>query len=155
MRKIWFLFAIIAVCTAMNEEEFIKGYLEGLDERKDYTDLLPCSGGVEGVANAMYTAYAWMRPLTIVTIPVGITNLFTGIRALLNVLRPCSAEYKQLHVLETKMNTIHPNILVIKIMANTKFWGDLISQAVRAYQLGSSSEMGKAFAHMPFQLLMA
>ena len=155
MNKLLILLALVAACTAINEESFIRGYLSAIEETKDPADLFPCVRNIRDIVYNLYVAYGIMKPMTAQAIMIGISRVFDLTGQLFNTLRPCSAGYTQLEYFERKVNSRSIAEILSKIYGSMKFYTNEVIRCIKSYLSSNSLEMGHCFANVPYKLVAA
>jgi len=105
--KALLVFLVIAAVSAheltLNDgptpENFIKGFLSGIGERKSPDDLIKCLHKVEEVIAKIHAALELILSFEIQNIIKGVTQLIAAVKELNEVVKPCSEGYETLRQL--------------------------------------------------------
>jgi len=77
-------------------EDFVKGFLNGIGEKKDPGDLIKCAHKVEELIMKIHEALELILTFEIPNIIKGVTQLISAVRELNELIRPCSEGYETL-----------------------------------------------------------
>lgn len=95
-----FLFAV-ALCTALPRDEtpsedFLKGFLEGINEKGDIKKLLDCLKDLNPLFLKLKEALAHIKAMKLEEVIKGVTLLVEAVREFMDMLKPCSEGFEQL-----------------------------------------------------------
>jgi len=83
--------------------DFIKGFLEGIDEKKSIDDMILCINSIEEVIKKIIDALELIKKFDFENIVEGISRLLAALKELSDAVRPCSNGYKVLEKLIQKI----------------------------------------------------
>ena len=133
---------------------FIKGFLEGVNEKGDVNELLKCLKDVEPIINEIIEAVQLILTMKIENIIKGVTLLVQAVTKLINLLQPCTSGFEQLEkLIEAIINT---NIMKIitKIIANIGKFIEDFTTCFEAFKSGDFEKAGKAIGDVFFRLYL-
>ena len=134
--------------------DFIKGFLEGLNEKGDVNELLKCLKDIEPIMNKIIEAIQLIMTMKIENIISGVVMLVQAVTDLINILQPCSAGFEQLEkLIEAIFNTDIMKIIT-KIMANLPKFIEDFTICVQAFLSGDFEKSGKALGDVFFRLYL-
>ena len=111
-----------------NFVNFIKGFLLGLNEKGDITELLKCVKDLEHIIKKIEEAIKLLKDIKKIDKFIqGLVILFQAVTELINMLKPCAKGFEQIKKLFEALKHIDFMKLVFKIMANpTVFIQDIM-----------------------------
>ena len=134
--------------------DFIKGFLEGVNEKGDVNELLKCLKDVEPLINQIIEAIQLILTMKIENIMKGVTLLIQAVTELINLLQPCSKGFEQLEkLIEAIFNTDIMKI-IMKIIANLPKFIEDFTIIIQAFNSGDFEKAGKALGDIFFRLYL-
>jgi len=160
MKGLLVLLAIVAVCVAdtrisfapqgdgVDFVAFIKGFLEGINEKGDINKLLQCIKGGEEIVQKIITAINYLKNMNFENIIKGLTLLFEAIKQLLEMLKPCMEGFDQLKKLLNAIAHVDIKKIALKILTHpTEFLKD-ITKAIECFGKGDLFCAGKCIGDL-------
>jgi hypothetical protein len=133
---------------------FIKGFLEGVNEKGDVKELLKCLKDVEPLINKIIEAIQLILTMKIDNIMKGVIELVQAVTELINLLQPCSQGFEQLEkLIEAIFNTDIMKIIT-KIIANLPKFIEDFTTCIQAFTKGDFETAGKALGDVFFRLYL-
>lgn len=93
--------------------DFMKGFLEGIGEQGDINKLLQCLKDLESIFAKLKEALEHLKHMKLEDIIKGLTLLFTAVRELMEMLKPCSEGFDKIKKLIAAI--AHPDIKKIAV----------------------------------------
>ena len=112
-------------------EDFLRGLLEGLNEKGDVNDLLKCTQGLEDAVNKVTEAFKLIGKRSFEYILAGIIMLVQAVKEIMNILKPCSDGYAQFKKLVVAMQKTKPIQLVMRVLADLNTYITLIEDFIK------------------------
>jgi len=134
--------------------DFIKGFLEGLNEKGDINNLLKCVKDIEKIVNKIIEAIGYISKMDFQNIIKGITLLLEAVSELLNELRPCSDGFEQIKKLIDAISHVDIVKLVFKILANPGPIIQDIMDCINAFNGGDFHRAGKDIGDLLFRMFL-
>ena len=134
--------------------DFLKGFLEGLNEKGDVNDLLKCLKDVEPIINKIIAAIQLILTMKIENIINGVMQLVQAVTELINLLQPCTKGFEQLEkLIEAIINTDIMKI-ISKIIANLGKFIEDFTNCIKAFTSGDYEGAGKALGDVFYRLYL-
>lgn len=151
--KVLFVFLLIAASSAFQyeftdgptAEDFIKGFLDGIGETKSFDDIKKCIKDAEIVIKKIYQAFELIMKFTIDDIIKGLTQLFSAVKELFDVLDACKTGYDVLEKLITAITEADSAVVLQKFMKNIFVYISLVTEAVKCFTAETYECAGKNF----------
>ena len=134
--------------------EFMKGFLEGINEKGDINNMLECVKKLEFIIPKIVEAIQDIIKGDITSIIKGITLLLEGVRDMLRILTPCQNGYEQIAKLMEAIKNVKILNLVFKILDNPKNFVPLIVNCVKAFTDGDYHGAGLNLGTFLYRLLL-
>lgn len=139
---------------AFDPVAFIKGFLEGINEKGDINELLKCVKNIEQIVTKIIEAIELIKKMDFINLVKGITMLIESITELLSVLKPCSSGFEQIKKLIEAVGKIDVVKLVFKILHDPgPFVQDIIG-AIDAFKNGNYQNAGKYLGDFLYRLFL-
>jgi molecular chaperone GrpE (heat shock protein) len=155
MKVLLVFLALVAICGArpyhLNVEiptdssfvEFMKGFLEGINETGDINKLLECIHSGEEIINKIKAALELIAKKDIGSIFAGITMLVDAVKTLMSAMQPCMEGFDQLKRLMNAITHIDIMKIVMKVLTHlSEFIGDVVN-AIGCFKSGDMHCAGK------------
>jgi uncharacterized protein YjgD (DUF1641 family) len=128
--------------------EFLKGFLEGINEKGDINELMKCIKGGEDIIKKIIDAIKLIKTMNPAKVLEGVKMLIEAVKALFEMIKPCMDGFEELKKLYNAI--IHANIteIVKKILAHPVQFITLITQAVEAFGKKDYHGAGKAIGKL-------
>ncbi len=134
--------------------EFIKGFLEGLNEKGDINELLKCVKNIEQIVNKIIEAIGYIKNGDVTNLIKGITLLLEAVTELLNVLMPCASGFEQIKKLVDAIAHVDIIKLVFKILANPGPIIQDVMDCIDAFNNGDFHRAGKDIGDILFRMFL-
>ena len=112
--------------------EFLKGFLEGINEQGDINELLKCANNIESIINKIIEAFELIKKKTFDSIIAGVGLLIQAVKELLAILKPCSEGFTQIKKLLEALKNISVIKIAMKILAELGTYIQLITDFISA-----------------------
>lgn len=139
---------------ANNFVEFMKGFLEGINEKGDFEKLMKCIKDGEHIVVKIIDAIKKIKTLNPIKVMEGVKELIEAVKELMAMLKPCTEGFE---VLKKLINAIaHVNIanLVKHILAHPGEFIKLITQAIESFVKKDWHGTGKAIGGLLYLLFL-
>jgi len=135
--------------------EFIKGLLEGLNEKGDINELLKCVKNIESIVNKIIEAIGYIKQKDPMNLIKGITMLIEAVTELMNVLAPCASGFEQIKKLIDAITHIDIMKLVFKILADPSPYIADVMDAIEAFNSGDFHRAGKDIGDLLYRMFLS
>ena len=149
------LFLVEVATVQINVVDFLKGFLEGLNEKGDINELLKCVKDLEHIISKIIEAINYIKKMDIGNLMKGLTLLFEAITELLNVLKPCTQGFEQIKKLIEAFAHIDIMKIIFKILANPGPYIQDVTDAIDAFQKNDGHRAGKDIGDILYRLFLA
>jgi len=135
--------------------DFIKGFLEGINEKGDANKLLECIKGGEEIMDKVMEAIEYLLKLDMENIMKGLTMLVEAVHELAEKFKPCSEGFQQVQKLIKAIANVDIMQIFLKIMADpAKLIHDLLD-CVDMMKNGFYDKAGKDLGDFVFILFLS
>lgn len=128
--------------------EFIKGFLEGINENGNIESLMKCIKGGEEIMSKIVEAIKLIKTMDPVKVLKGVKDLVEAIKAIMKMLKPCTEGFEQLKKLLNALAHISVQNIVKKIISHPEEIIKYITQAVEGFSKNDFRLFGKAIGQM-------
>lgn len=150
------LACIIAVALTMPSDvdmeepfvDFIKGFLEGINEKGDIESLMKCIKGGEEIMKKIIEALKLIKTLDPLKVLSGVKELVDAIKALLKILHPCMEGFEQLKKLLDALAHVSITKIVKKIITHPGEFIKHIVQCIEGFTKHNYHQFGKALGQL-------
>lgn len=125
--------------------EFLKGFLQGLNEKGDVKELIKCVKELDHVVAKILAAIKLILTKEYQNIVKGLTLLFEAINEFLNILAPCTKGFEQIKKLLEAFQHLEFMKLIYKILANPQPY---IQNCMGFYEAMTTGNWNKAGFHL-------
>lgn len=137
-----------------NAFEFLKGFLEGLNEKGDINKLVHCIRNVDDIAEKIVHALELIITGDIREIFEGVRLLVESVQEYINTIIPCAKGFHQIIRLFKKLHRLEIRVIFHKIIQNADFYRDLIEKCIDAFRKNEYKLAGKYLGQFLFKLLL-
>eukprot|EP01022_Parablepharisma_sp_SALTPOND_P018570 TRINITY_DN304_c0_g1_i8.p3 TRINITY_DN304_c0_g1~~TRINITY_DN304_c0_g1_i8.p3 ORF type:complete len:467 (-),score=106.78 TRINITY_DN304_c0_g1_i8:39-1439(-) len=134
--------------------DFLKGFLEGLNEKGDINELLKCVKNIEHIIDKIIEALEYIKKKDPTNLIKGLTMLFEAITELMNILKPCSDGFEQIKKLFEAIQHIDIVKLVFKILANPGPYIQDVMDCIDSFKRGDFHRAGKDLGDFLYRLFV-
>ena len=149
------LFLVEMTTPKIDVFQFVKGFLEGINEKGDINELLKCVKDLEHIITKIIEAINYIKKMDITNLIKGITLLFEAITELLNIFKPCSEGFEQIKKLIQALSHIDIMKIIFKILANPGPYIQDVTDAIDAFQKNDGYRAGKDIGDVLYRLFLA
>lgn len=139
---------------APNPEDFIRGFLEAIHEKKGVEDLKKCMTKMEPIFEKVKKALELFLKLTFPDIVEGLKLLKEAFDELKKMLEPCLEGFTQLQLLLKKIKEASLVNLAYKILANAKTFIKDITDCIEAFKKLDLYTAGKCIGDIMLKLFL-
>lgn len=166
MKSFVFILAIFAVCNAEvyhvtfadlpgnRATDFIKGFIEGLNQKGDVNQLLDCIKGIENVIDNIIEGLELILTKKADNIIIGITKIVKAVREILAKIEPCAEGFDQIKKLIEALKHIDIIDIALKFLENPEPFVSDIVRAVEAFKNKDFLEGGKRVGSFLYKLFL-
>jgi cellobiose-specific phosphotransferase system component IIA len=133
---------------------FIKGLLEGLNEKGDINNLLKCVKDLESIVNKIMEALEYIKKKDFANIIKGITMLIEAVTHLMQVLTPCAEGFEQIKKLINAISHVDIMKLVFKIIGNPGPYISDVMNCIDNFKKQDFHGAGKNLGDLLFRLFL-
>jgi len=123
--------------------DFLRGFLEAIDEKKSLDDMILCVKSVEEVIHKIIDALEIIKELDFKRIVEGITKLLAALKELSEAVKPCSEGYLVLQKLIKAIYNADFQKVLQKLLQNSLQLISFISTAIGCFQTKEFECSGK------------
>eukprot|EP01022_Parablepharisma_sp_SALTPOND_P014113 TRINITY_DN1899_c0_g1_i1.p2 TRINITY_DN1899_c0_g1~~TRINITY_DN1899_c0_g1_i1.p2 ORF type:complete len:523 (-),score=82.97 TRINITY_DN1899_c0_g1_i1:4803-6371(-) len=134
--------------------EFLKGLLEGLNEKGDVNKLLKCVKDIEKIIDKIIEAIQYIQHMDPTNLIKGITLLLEAVNELMTVITPCAQGFEQIERLIDAIAHVDIVKLVFKILANPGPFVQDVMDCVDAFNKGDFHRAGKDIGDLLYRLFL-
>jgi predicted transcriptional regulator len=145
----------LAEMKGFNVFDFLKGFLEGINEKGDINILLRCVKDIEKIVEKIMLALSYIMNKDPINLIKGLTLLFEAVGELLEVIRPCSDGFEQIKKLLEAFKKIDILKLVFKILSNPGPYIQDVVNCIEAFKKGDAYTAGKCLGDFLYRLFLA
>ena len=135
-----FLFILLAICCVSCKQtvgdqaiDFLKGFLEGIEETGDIKEVLKCVEDLEKIIEEIVVALKEIMTFEIKKVIDGIAKLVVAVRKFMEMIEPCATKMPQLQKLIDAIWQADIMALFGKIMKEPGFYLDLLTKAIACF----------------------
>lgn len=166
MKSFVFILAIIAVCSAevyhvtfadlpeSRATDFIKGFIEGLNQKGDVHKLLECVKGIEKVIDNIIEGLELILTKKAENIIVGVTKIIKAVREILDKIEPCAEGFDQVKKLIKALKNVDFLDVALRILENPEPFVTDVVKAVEAFKKKDFLEGGKRVGSFLYKLFL-
>lgn len=133
---------------------FIKGFLEGINEKGDINELLKCVKNLEQIVNKIIESIQYIKKMDFMNLIKGITMLIESVGELLNILKPCSSGFEQIKKLISAIGKIDIVKIVFKILHDPGPFVQDVVGAIDAFKNQQFQVAGKCIGDLLYRLFL-
>ena len=134
--------------------DFVKGFLEGLNEKGDFKKLLDCIENMEPIILKMIQALQKIMTFNIMDVIEGVKLLIEAVTEFISVLKPCSEGLVQLEKLFDAIISTGIMKIVTKIISNPAPYLKDIMDCIEAFTKGNMHQCGKDLGDIMYRLYL-
>lgn len=143
MKAVLFILCLFAFSQASQESQelasddvikFIKGLMNGLNEKQDIKDLIMCLNGTEEIIYEIIEALEMIKTKKTDQIILGISKLVKAVSDLINLFKPCAEGFEQIKKLMMALKNINFQKLLVKVLSNLNRIIALVTSCVEAFR---------------------
>lgn len=135
--------------------DFIKGFMEGLNEQGDINKLVGCIRDADAIIQEIIQALELIKTREIMDIIEGISKLVKAVKKIIEMLQPCSEGFKQFKKLMEALKNFDIQKLVIKILSNIEKIIGLIKDCIAGFKNKDFYAAGKNLGSLLFILFLS
>ena len=135
--------------------DFIKGFLEGINEKGDIEAMMKCIKGGEDVMKKIIEALKLIKTLDPLKVAQGVKELVDAIKALMKILQPCMEGFEQLKKLVTALGHVSVTKIVKKIITHPGEFIKHITQCIEGFMKKNYHQFGKALGQLCLMLFLS
>jgi hypothetical protein len=134
--------------------DFMKGFLEGLNEKGDFNELLKCLKDVDPIIAKIMQAIELILKMQLQDVVKGVMLLFEAVTQLIKLVTPCAKGFSQLEKLLKAI--LHADIISIarKILSNPQPYIKDLTDCVNAFKQGNFLQAGKDIGDVLYRLFL-
>jgi len=164
MKGLLIFAVVIALCAARptvtevqgNElVDFVKGFLEGINETGDINKLMKCIKTGEEIFKKVIQALELIKKMNLIDIIKGVTLLVDAIKELLNALQPCMEGFSELKKLMNAITHIDIKKIAMKILTHPVEFIKDVTDAISAFSKKDFHAAGKAVGDLLRRLFLS
>ena len=154
-------FALSTMCMPTEKDngfpinEFIQGFLDGINETGDINKLLECLKGMEELPEQIFEAVKLIATFNPKDMIVGVLMLVKAIGKMQELLEPCSQGFEQLHKLFQAVKSTDIKKIVIRIITHPIEFLKDINECINSYDAGDYYHFAKALGNMMYTIYLA
>jgi tetratricopeptide (TPR) repeat protein len=138
-----------------NFVNFIKGFLLGLNEKGDITELLKCVKDLEHIIKKIEEAIKLLKDIKKLDKFIqGLVMLFQAVTELINMLKPCAKGFEQIKKLFEALKHIDIMKLAFKILANPNVFIQDIMGMIDGFKNNNLTKAGFCLGDFMFRLFL-
>lgn len=134
--------------------DFIRGLLEGINEKRNIEELLLCIEKVEPVLQKIMEAIELILNFNLQDIIEGVKMFVSAIKELMKVLEPCSKGYEQIEKLIKEIANTDLNIVIVRVLGNYETFLQLLNAALSHFLKKNFKELGLTFGKILEKLFL-
>ncbi len=134
--------------------EFLKGFLEGLNEKGNVSELVKCMKGIEPSITKIIQAVQLIAKMTFQDIVQGITLLVSAVTDIITALKPCADGFEQIKKLLEAIANIDITKLVTKIMMNAGAFIKELTECIANFKAAKYNATGKNIGTIMYMLFL-
>ncbi len=135
--------------------DFLRGFLEGLNEKGNVNDLLKCVKDIESILVKVQQAMEYIKKNNTMDLIRGITMLIEAVSALLNTIRPCAEGFEQIKKLFDAIGHIDIIKLVFKVLSEPSRYIEDVKKCINGFNTGDFYTAGKCLGDFLYGLLLS
>eukprot|EP00826_Nyctotherus_ovalis_P011675 TRINITY_DN1303_c0_g1_i1.p1 TRINITY_DN1303_c0_g1~~TRINITY_DN1303_c0_g1_i1.p1 ORF type:complete len:283 (-),score=36.67 TRINITY_DN1303_c0_g1_i1:146-994(-) len=135
--------------------EFLKGFLEGLNEKGDINKLIHCIRNIDDIAEKIVRALELIIAGDIREIFEGVRLLVEGVQEYINTIVPCAKGFHQIKRLFKKLQRLEIRVIFHKIIQNAEFYRNLIEKCIDTFRKKEYKLAGKHLGQLLFLLFLS
>jgi hypothetical protein len=132
--------------------DFMKGFLEGINEKGDINILLKCAKGFEAIFEKIKSALSYIQNMDL---DKGVTLLIEAYKELLDNIEPCSEGFEQIKKLLEEFKKIDITNIVIKILSDPFPYIQDVTKCIEAFKNEDAYTAGKCLGDFLYRLFLA
>ena len=134
--------------------DFLKGFLEGLNETGDINELLKCATNLEHIIGEILKAFELISKMTLQNIIQGVIILIQAVREFMDVLKPCSAGFQQIKKLMEALKNVNFMKVALKIFGEIGYYFKLVKGFMDAIKASDYHTAGKDLGTFLYKLFL-
>ena len=134
--------------------DFLRGFLQGLNEQGDINELLKCTKDLEDVIKKILEAFKLISQKTIDAILGGVVILIQAVKEMLAILKPCSEGFTQIKKLFEALKNISLIKIAMKILADMSTYYRLVKDFIDCIS-HDSTQAGKDLGEFLYRLFLS
>jgi hypothetical protein len=124
--------------------EFMKGFLEGLNEKGDIEKLMSCIKGGESIIKKLIEGFKLIKTMNPIKVMEGVKKVVEAIKELMSMLKPCMEGFEELKKLLAALGHINITKIVKNIIAHPGEIIKIITEAIEGFAKKDFHLVGKA-----------
>lgn len=160
--KSYFILLFVLLChgyhptgrNTIDALEFLKGFLEGLNEKGDIHKLIKCLKNIDIIAEKIAHALELIMTGDIQEMLEGIRLLIEDVQEYINTIRPCAEGFDQIKKLLQHLQKVDMRKLLNKIMQNIDSYVRIITQFIEAFRKQEFKLAGKYLGQFLHKLFL-
>ncbi len=134
--------------------DFLKGFLQGIQDKGNVTDLSKCVKDFKSIFIKLTLAVENIKKMDVGGLTKGLTLLIEAIGELLTAIKPCSDGFEQIKKLIDAMGNINILRLVFRILAYPTPYIEDVKDCVEAFKKELYQRAGKDIGDILFRLFL-
>ena len=133
---------------------FLKGFLEGINEKGDVEHLLKCVKDLENIIVKIMQAVEYIKKGDFINLIKGITMLLEAVGELLNNIKPCADGFEQIKKLINAISHVNIKDLIFKILKDPGPYIAAVSAAIEAFKANDFHKAGYFIGQVLYNLFL-
>eukprot|EP00829_Urostomides_striatus_P012408 TRINITY_DN3260_c0_g3_i2.p1 TRINITY_DN3260_c0_g3~~TRINITY_DN3260_c0_g3_i2.p1 ORF type:complete len:181 (+),score=48.81 TRINITY_DN3260_c0_g3_i2:67-609(+) len=134
--------------------DFLKGFLEGIEEKRSMEDLAKCLKDVDIIIDDIVKAFKLLLTFSFSKVVEGVKLLIASVKKFMNMLSPCSQNYTQLRKLWAEILDTDIFDIIHRIMYDPPAFIVLLEKAIKAITKGDYQAFGYNLGRVLFKLYL-
>ena len=133
--------------------DFLRGFLEGLNEKGDINELMKCANGLEDAIKKIIEAFKLILTKTLDNILSGVIILVQAVKEILTILNPCSEGFTQIKKLVEAVKKVNLIKVAMRILADLTTYINLVKDFIDNINF-HSQQAGKDLGEFLYRLFL-
>ncbi len=135
--------------------DFLKAFLEAINEKGDVNELLKCVSNLETIFKKIMEALPYFKTKNPLQIIRGLTILFEAVTSLLKAIEPCAGSFTQLKKLMEQLKNLNLQKIMGRILMNFAVYFADIQNCIKGFKEKDYALAGKSLGDLLFRLFLA
>ncbi len=135
--------------------DFVKGFLEGINESGDINKLVECLQGGEEIMNKIIEALEILLKMNVQDIVKGLVMLMDAVREMSAKFKPCAEGFEQIKKLLEAITNVDIMKIVMKVLSNQSTLLHDILDCIDMFRNGFYEKAGKDLGEILFIIFLS